>query len=99
MANLYVMPIIIKMEFEDGTEETLRFPAEIWRFNPDEIIKTIPSKKKVIKFSLDPYYEIADIDRSNNAIPRDPEKPTRFKLYKAKVSKALNPMQEANQNN
>ncbi len=94
-----VMPIIIKMVFEDGTEEVVRYPAEIWRKNNVEIVKTVQTKKKVAKFVLDPYQEIADIDTSNNNFPREPEKPTRFQLYKSSRRPAgMNPMQEARQN-
>lgn len=91
-----VMPVIVKMEFEDGTSEVVRFPAEIWRKDDVEITKTIPTKKRVKKFVLDPFYEIADIDTANNAFPREPEKPTRFQLFKAGGgNQNLNPMQEA----
>ncbi|MGR3810627.1 M1 family metallopeptidase [Jiulongibacter sp. NS-SX5] len=90
-----IMPVIVKMEFEDGTEEVVRFPAEIWRMNSGEITKTIPTQKRVKKFILDPYQEIADIDDSNNAYPREPEQPTRFQLYKRSRGSAPNPMQEA----
>ena len=94
-----VMPVIVKMEFEDGTDEVVRFPAEIWRKNNVEIVKTIPTKKRVTKFTLDPFLEIADIDTANNSFPREPEKPTRFQLYKAqRRSSGMNPMQEARQN-
>lgn len=93
-----VMPVIVKMEYEDGTDEVVRFPAEIWRRNNIEITKTIPTKKRVKKFILDPYQEIADIDDSNNAFPREPEKPTRFQLYKSSSRSSMNPMQEARQN-
>ncbi len=93
-----VMPVIVKLEYEDGTEEVMRFPAEIWRKNDVQITKTIPTTKRVKKFVLDPYLEIADIDTSNNAFPREPEKPSRFQLYKSSRSKAMNPMQEAQSN-
>ncbi len=93
-----VMPVIIKMEFEDGTSEVVRFPAEIWRQNAGEITKTVPTKKKVKKFILDPFHEIADIDTSNNSFPREPEQPTRFQLFKDGTAPAMNPMQEARQN-
>ena len=90
-----VMPVIVKMVFEDGTEEVVRYPAEIWRKNAESITKTIPTAKKVVKFVLDPYYEIADIDTSNNVFPREPEQPTRFELFKSNRRSAPNPMQEA----
>jgi hypothetical protein len=93
--NGIVMPVIVKMDFEDGTEEVVRFPAEIWRMNSEEIIKTIPTAKRVVKFTLDPFHEIADIDESNNTFPKTAAQPTRFQLYKAEAAKTINPMQEA----
>ena len=51
------MPVIVKMEFEDGTDSVARFPAEIWRFNDQNINKVISTKKKVVQWTLDPYFE------------------------------------------
>jgi hypothetical protein len=94
-----VMPIIIQAQFEDGTTQDFRFPAEIWRLNNKEISKTISTTKKVEKFKLDPYFEIPDIDTSDNVFPREPEKPTKFQLMKQnRPSPATNPMQEALKN-
>jgi hypothetical protein len=94
------MPVIIKLDYEDGTNEVMRYPAEIWRTNDVEIKKTIPTKKKVAKFTLDPYYEIADIDTENNAFPREPSQPTRFQAFKQRPFGGFgpNPMQEAKKN-
>jgi hypothetical protein len=93
------MPVIIKMDFEDGTSEIVRIPAEIWRLNDQEVKKTIPTKKKVKKFTLDPFYEIADIDTANNAFPREPEQPTKFQAFKQGSFRPQgpNPMQQAKQ--
>jgi hypothetical protein len=94
-----VMPIIIQAQFEDGTTQDFRFPAEIWRLNNKEISKTISTTKKVEKFKLDPYFEIPDIDTSDNVFPREPEKPTKFQLMKQnRPAPATNPMQEALKN-
>lgn len=106
--NLYVvnfknkgglpMPVIVKLNYEDGTEEVLRFPAEIWRLNDVQAKKIIPTTKKVVKWTLDPYFEIADIDTEDNAYPREPAQPTRVQLFKAQprsYSGGQNPMQEA----
>lgn len=93
-----VMPVIIEMSYEDGTTEVVRYPAEIWRTNDQAISKTIATTKKVKKFKLDPYFEIADIDTANNAFPREPEQPTKFELFKRKAMNAPNPMQEAKKN-
>jgi hypothetical protein len=96
--NGIVMPVIVQLDFEDGTNEVRRFPAEIWRTNSEEILKTIPSAKKVVKFTLDPFHEIADIDETNNVFPKTAAQPNRFQLYKAGTRRAMNPMQEAQKN-
>jgi hypothetical protein len=75
------MPVIVKMGFEDGTDSVAVFPAEIWRFNDVQINKVISTKKKVVQWTLDPYFQIADIDTENNAFPRI-AKPTRFQIFK-----------------
>ncbi|MDZ7934168.1 MAG: M1 family metallopeptidase [Emticicia sp.] len=96
-----IMPIIIQMQFEDGTKEDVRIPAEIWRLNDKEVKKTLVTTKKVAKFKLDPYYEIPDIDTSDNAFPKEPEQPTRFQAFKQTGfgrSGGSNPMQEAQKN-
>jgi hypothetical protein len=88
-----VMPVIVKMVFEDGTDSLATFPAEIWRFNDQQINRMISTKKKVVQWTLDPYAQIADIDTENNSFPRIP-KPTRFQLFKQEQGrKPLNPMQ------
>jgi hypothetical protein len=88
-----VMPVIVRMEFEDGTDSIARFPAEIWRFNDQNIQKVISTKKKVKQWTLDPYQEIADIDTEDNSFPPVP-KPTRFQIYKQQqYQRPLNPMQ------
>jgi hypothetical protein len=92
------MPVIIKLNYEDGTDEILRFPAEVWRLNDVEAKKIIPTSKKVVKWTLDPFFEIADIDTDDNAFPREPAQPTRVQLFKAQPRSyggGLNPMQEA----
>lgn len=77
------MPVIVRANYEDGTEEIFRIPAEIWRLNDKEIKKVIPTDKKVAKWTLDPFLEIADIDTEDNAFPREPEQPSRFQVFKA----------------
>ena len=63
------MPVIVRMEFEDGTDSVARFPAEIWRFNDVSINKVIATNKKVKQWTLDPFMEIADIDTEDNSFP------------------------------
>jgi hypothetical protein len=40
------MPVIVKMQFEDGTDSVARFPAEIWRLNDQNVSKVITAKRK-----------------------------------------------------
>ncbi|MBK8079318.1 MAG: M1 family peptidase [Saprospiraceae bacterium] len=91
-----VMPIVYKKIFEDGTEEIVRIPAEIWKMGDKEVTKVEKSDKKIISFILDPFLETADIDTQNNYFPRV-MLPTRFEIYKNKKSERteLNPMQKA----
>ena len=92
------MPVIVKLAYEDGTEEVLRFPAEVWRLNDVTAKKIIPTSKKVVKWTLDPFYEIADIDTEDNAFPREPAQPTKVQLFKMQgrtYSGGPNPMQDA----
>ena len=91
-----VMPVIIKMQFEDGTDSVARFPAEIWRFNNKMVKKVISTPKKVVQWTLDPFFEIADINTDDNSFPRV-QTPTRFQLFKQQGSpfgtRGPNPMQ------
>ena len=91
------MPVIVKMQFEDGTDSVARFPAEIWRLNDKDITKVITTKKKVVQWTLDPFREIADIDEEDNAFPRQPAQPTKFQVFKQQSSGRPNPMRESQQ--
>ncbi|RFS17162.1 M1 family metallopeptidase [Emticicia sp. C21] len=94
-----VMPVIIRMEFEDGTFEDVRIPVEVWRVNDKEVKKTLVTTKKVARFKLDPYHEIPDIDTSDNTFPKEPAQPTRFQAFKQRgFGGGPNPMQEAKKN-
>ncbi|GAA4456520.1 M1 family metallopeptidase [Nibrella saemangeumensis] len=92
-----VMPVIVRMEFEDGTDSVARFPAEIWRFNNQQLQKVIATDKKVVQWTLDPYSEIADIETENNSFPRKAE-PSRLQLFKQqRQGRPQNPMQQQRQ--
>lgn len=88
-----VMPLIIKAEFADGSEEVIRIPAEIWQKHNYEVSKVLYFKKEVTGFILDPYLETADTDVSNNSWPRKVE-PTRFKMFQEQRMNE-NPMQRS----
>jgi hypothetical protein len=76
-----VMPIILKLNYTDGTSEEKRIPAEIWRRDDKVASKVYYSKKELQSVELDPYVEIVDVDRSNNYWP-ERHVPNRFELYK-----------------
>ncbi len=61
-----VMPVILKMDFADGTTETVRIPAEIWRKNSKQVTWQYVSGKELKGAELDPLWETADADRGNN---------------------------------
>ncbi|TAE14825.1 MAG: M1 family peptidase [Bacteroidetes bacterium] len=65
-----IMPVIFQINYEDGTKEIVRIPAEIWRKNVNEVHKTIITQKPAISFQLDPLEETADIQLNNNSFPR-----------------------------
>ena len=77
-----VMPVILKVEYMDGTSEEIRIPAEIWRYDNFNISKLIITKKEAKAIVLDPNLETADADLSNNFFPRRTI-PTRFQVFKA----------------
>ncbi|HZH88980.1 MAG TPA: M1 family metallopeptidase [Pyrinomonadaceae bacterium] len=86
-----VSPVILDIEYMDGTRELMRIPAEIWRYNNTEVSKMITTNKEIRAISLDPRLETADVDMSNNNFPRRPVK-SRFQLFKEEQAQP-NPMQ------
>ena len=94
-----VMPVIIQMTYDDGTQDLVNIPAEIWRKNNEQVTKIIVSPKNVVSFVLDPYQQTADTDLSNNAYPRQPVA-SRFEMFQAgqtgnNAQQPKNPMQQA----
>ena len=89
-----VMPVILELLFTDGTSETIRIPAEIWKRNSTTVRKVFILEKELSNVILDPFLETADTDRNNNYWPSRLE-PTRFELFKEKERTKENPMQRA----
>ncbi|HLT33159.1 MAG TPA: hypothetical protein VKZ98_05160, partial [Aquaticitalea sp.] len=79
-----VMPIIVEYIYEDGTSQTEKYPAEIWRLNDNEVSKAIASDKEIVSIVVDPNDETADIDTSNNSWPKKMEQ-SQFDKFKEKV--------------
>lgn len=74
-----VMPVILKMDFTDGSTETVRIPAEIWRRNSKQVTWQYVSAKQLKGAELDPLWETADADRGNN-VYEGAITPTTFKV-------------------
>ena len=97
-----VMPIIIEWTFKDGSKETEKIPAQVWRLNEKKVVKSFIKEKEVASIKLDPLRETADIDESNNSW-RTLSAPSRFTIFKQGQSggrrsgggQAGNPMQRA----
>lgn len=78
-----ISPLIIKLEFIDGSEKIERIPAEIWLKNDKKIKKLFVSQKKLKSVSIDPFLETADTDVNNNHWPREIEI-SKFEIFEKK---------------
>lgn len=90
-----VMPVILQVDYMDGTTEEMRIPAEIWRYDNFNVSKLIVTSKEIKSITLDPHLETADVDLENNSFPRRPVK-SRFQIFKD-AQKPPNPMQQLEQ--
>ncbi|WP_078084087.1 M1 family metallopeptidase [Microbulbifer mangrovi] len=85
-----VMPLFLQLDYEDGSSEELRIPAEIWTRNAQKTSKMlVRGKDKILKsVTLDPHWETADTDVENNYYPRRIIK-SRLELFKDEKSRNL----------
>ena len=78
-----VMPIIVELEYVDGSKERHTFPAQIWMKNDEEVTKVFRTTLAIKKITLDPDLETADIDTSNNSWPKKDD--SKFDKFKQKM--------------
>jgi len=69
-----MMPILVDLEFEDGTIENYVFPVQIWRKGNEVVKRVFATEKPVKKIQLDPKLQTADIDVTNNVWPKEAPK-------------------------
>lgn len=69
-----MMPILVDLEFEDGTIENHVFPVQIWRKGNEVVKRVFATEKPVKKIQLDPKLQTADIDVTNNVWPKEAPK-------------------------
>ncbi|GAA4886307.1 M1 family metallopeptidase [Flaviramulus aquimarinus] len=79
-----VMPIIVEYTYADGTSKMETLPAQIWRFNDNEVSKAIASEKEIVSIIIDPKLETADVDTSNNSWPKEVQE-SNFDQFKEKI--------------
>jgi len=87
-----VMPLILRISYADGSNEIMRIPAEIWRYNNVNMSKLLLTDKEITSIEVDPFEETGDTDRTNNRYPQEIEE-KRFKAVPRDEPKK-NPMQE-----
>jgi Peptidase family M1 domain len=83
-----VMPVILTVTYKSGKTEILRLPAEIWRRAPGKVTKMLVVDEDIVSIELDPRWETADADRSNNYFPPRIE-PSRLEIYKTEREKNM----------
>jgi hypothetical protein len=77
-----VMPIIVELEFVDGTTERTTFPAQIWMQNDKEVKRVFRTAQEIATIKVDPDLETADVDTSNNSWPKKED--SKFDKFKEK---------------
>lgn len=65
-----VSPVIIEWTYKDGSKETEKIPAEIWRLNEKEVKKVFVKEKEVVNVVIDPKQETADVNITDNVFPK-----------------------------
>ena len=75
-----VMPIIVELNYVDGTKEKQTFPAQIWMKNDRTVTRVFTATKEVKSIQIDPDLETADVDTTNNSWPK--ETSNQFEIFK-----------------
>ena len=88
-----VSPVILGVDYEDGSSEEVRIPAEVWRRNTRTIKKMIITERTIERITVDPHLETADGNLDNNHYPPKTEE-RRINLRKRPRS-GNNPMRDA----
>ncbi len=61
-----VMPLYLGITYEDGSTETVKLPADIWRNNELTFTYGFFTDKTVVQVVIDPDEVFADVNRENN---------------------------------
>ena len=100
MKGELLSPIVVELQYVDGTKEYHNIPAEIWRMGDRKVTKVFKTAKEVKQVILDPYLETVDVNTENNYFPSKPQM-SRFEIFKGNGNNRFgggggeNPMQRA----
>ena len=64
-----VMPLPLRITFDDGSIEDITLPADLWRADQHHASKMFIRDHGIAHIELDPNDELADVDRSDNRYP------------------------------
>jgi len=65
-----VMPVELKLTYDDGTSDVVKLPVEIWNLGGRFTYAVPATTKRVVRAELDPRRVLPDVDRANNVWPR-----------------------------
>jgi len=65
-----IMPILVEITYEDGSKDSYKYPAQIWRKGNDTARKVYATTKAIKSIQIDPQLLTADIDVTNNSWPK-----------------------------
>jgi hypothetical protein len=78
-----VMPIIVELTYADDSKERITYPAQIWMKDENTVKRVFSSTQEIKSIKVDPDFETADVDTSNNSWPK--KETTKFDKFKNKV--------------
>lgn len=61
-----VMPVTMHVQFDDGREERIEVPVEVWSTSD---VYVLPLAGDVTRVTIDPDLLLPDVDRTNNTLP------------------------------
>ena len=77
-----VMPIIVELTYADATTERQTFPAQIW-MKGNTVKRVFAATQEITSIIVDPDFETADVDTSNNNWPK--KEANKFDTFKEKM--------------
>ncbi len=87
-----VTPIPLKIVYDDGSNEMIQIPVQVWRHDSRQAIWAYATPKAIVSAEIDPAGGTGDTDRSNKRFPRPIETQS---LKASSKAPAPNPMQAA----